>query len=139
MSSSDSLSSYVRRLEAATSRLEDLAASSTEGAPTSVGGGPSAAAGLASSASTGTVAGGAAAPHAAAAAASSVGDSSIASAPAADSPALSAWDDYLDHQLKEYSGLSDKIGGLVAAQVSGSGAGSVQTGVADMLTESQLD
>lgn len=110
-----------RRLEAATSRLEDIAATGGVGSG-EAGTLPSSAshATIPSSASTSGVTA-ASAPGSAAAAAGGASGAAAGGDPSAvvaDSPALSAWDDYLDHQLKEYIGLSDKIGGLVAAQVS---------------------
>lgn len=114
--------SSSRRLEAATSRLEDIAASG--GVGSGEGGAlPSSAshATIPASASTsGVTAASAPGSAASAAGAASVAAATDPSALVADSPALSAWDDYLDHQLKEYTGLSEKIGGLVAEQVSGS-------------------
>lgn len=82
-------------LEAATSRLEDLAASPAGPAAATRGAG----AGVGPVAAGGDAAG---------------PSSTIA---AADPPAVTAFDDYLEQPLKDYAGLSEQIGGLVAQQV----------------------
>lgn len=87
--------SWSFRLEAATSRLEDIAISHVGSNSSTTATSSSAASGIASE------------PAAANAAASTT---------VSDPPAVTAWDDYLDHSLKEYDDLSQKIGGLVAQQ-----------------------
>ncbi|CAO1617062.1 unnamed protein product [Sympodiomycopsis kandeliae] len=99
----NSIATILKRLEAATSRLEDLAATPS-GGDHNAGIGAPYGSGVASSTSAATLAPSASGPVAA------------AESEPADSPAVSAWDDYLDHQLKEYVELSEKVGGLVATQ-----------------------
>lgn len=105
------------RLEAATSRLEDVAAaqfsSSSQGTTSATAGlapgaGPAGTTGTRTRSGTTTsidsaVAGGL------------VASSSTPTA-ASEPPAVTAWDDYLQHSLQEYTSLSEQIGGLVAQQ-----------------------
>lgn len=87
-----SLSTLIKRLEAATSRLEDIALTQTP------------------------------APRAGAAVASSTSVPAVVSAPAPDvvvvSPSVGAFQDVIDGALANYLKLSEGVGGLVAEQVS---------------------
>lgn len=91
---------FLDRLEAATSRLEDIAASQAGIAVPSAPAPKSA-------------------PSGAAAPAGSAPAESIVppvAAAVADPPAVTGWTDYLEHSLREYSELSQTVGGLVAEQ-----------------------
>ncbi|KAK4058737.1 suppressor of rasval19 [Microbotryomycetes sp. JL221] len=100
-----SLSTLLRRLEAATARLEDIAmTSSPSGGPHFISG-----ASAVQGASAGAPAtGGAAAPPVAAA--------DAASTNAATSPAVKDFQDLLDSSIAKYASLSQELGGLVAEQ-----------------------
>lgn len=96
------LSSRIpHRLEAATSRLEDITVAQSQHA---------------NSTSSGSLA----APVAAAAASGGLGGAAAASSSAQqeDSPAIQAWDESVTEALKAYQDLSAKLGGVVQEQVS---------------------
>jgi adenylyl cyclase-associated protein len=91
------LIAYRTRLEAATSRLEDIAVHQQS---TKSAGGPAAVTNGAGAA--GTAAAGAA-----------------STAAIEDSPAVEAWDEAVAPKVKSFADLSQTIGGTVADQVSG--------------------
>lgn len=108
---------FDHRLEAATSRLEDVAAAQLSGASQ---GASSTTAGLApgsgAAGTTGTRTRSGTTTSIDSAVAGGLVASPSTSTAASDPPAVTAWDDYLDHSLKEYTSLSEQIGGLVAQQ-----------------------
>lgn len=107
-----SLSTLIKRLEAATSRLEDItlsqASASTLAQPTS-----EASESIAPHLAAATAAG-------AAGGATGAATAGVNVAPAAapeDPPAVVAWDETVTEALKAFTELSSKLGGLVQEQV----------------------
>ncbi|CAO1613795.1 unnamed protein product [Parajaminaea phylloscopi] len=106
----NSIATIIKRLEAATSRLEDIAAAGAPAATTSSSRGIREDAPAASSAGPSSGGGG----GDVAAAVSGGQDGGAASE--TDPPAVTAFDEYLAQPLQDFAGLSEQAGGLVAQQ-----------------------
>ncbi len=101
------LTKLVHRLEAATSRLEDIASSTPNGQPNGAGLGISS-----------TGASGAVTPSQSQLPGAATAPTALIKSPAASTPSISAFDDLIDGELGQWLEISKQLGGVVAEQAS---------------------